>query len=86
MVIPDGLVEDVLEVALGQCGALEVPDSTNLLGDSDSLFVLDGSHLLLAKPLTSGLVIAKIELCANENDRNAWRMMIDLREPLMEVS
>jgi len=44
----DGLVKDTLEVALCKGRTLHVLDCLNLLGDTDSLLVLDGCHLLLS--------------------------------------
>lgn len=82
---PDRLVENVLEVALCQSGALEVLDRTDLLCDRDRLLVLDRGHLLLAQAFTGGLVVTEIEFGADEDDGDAGRVMVDLGKPLKTV-
>ena len=84
--IPDGLVEDTLEVALCEGRALHVLDGLDLLGDADSLLVLNGCHLLLSQTLLGALVITKIELGSDQNDGNAGCVVLNLGVPLFVVS
>lgn len=58
----------------------------NLLRHGHSLLVLDRGHFLLAQVLTHDLIITQVELCANENDRNARGVVQDFREPLQAKS
>ena len=83
---PDGLVEDALQVALCERRALEVLLRLDLLGDHDGLLVLDGRHLLLTERLLGALVIAEIELCADEDNGYTGRVVVNLRVPLHAVS
>jgi len=55
--------------------------SDSLCGDQ-SLVVGHRLHSLLSQTLESGWVFAKIQLSANKDDGNIWRMVIDFREPL----
>jgi len=84
--IPDGLVKDTLEVALCEGRALHVLDCLDLLGDADSLLVLDGCHLLLSQALLGALVIAKIELGSDQDDGNTGCVVLNLGVPLFVVS
>jgi hypothetical protein len=83
---PDGLVEDALQVALCQGGALEVLLRLDLLGHHDRLLVLDGRHLLLPQRLLGALVVSQVELGADEDDGHPRRVMVDLGVPLGAVS
>jgi hypothetical protein len=84
--IPNGLVEDALQVALCERRALEVLLRLDLLGDHDGLLVLDRRHLLLTERLLGALVIAEIELCADEDNGYAGCVVVNLRVPLYLVS
>lgn len=84
--VPDGLVKDTLKVALCEGRALHVLDCLDLLGNADSLLVLNGCHLLLSQTLLGALVIAKIELGSDQNDGNARCVVLNLRVPLFVVS
>jgi hypothetical protein len=83
---PNRLVKDALQVSLCERRALEVLLRLDLLGDHDCLLVLDGGHLLLAQRLLGRLIVAQIELCADEDDGYARRVVVDLRVPLDPVS
>lgn len=79
---PDGFVKDTLEVALCEGRALHVFDGLDLLGDTDSLLVLDGCHLLLSQSLLGAFVIAKVKLGANQDDGDAGCVVLDFGVPL----
>ena len=79
---PDGFVENALQVALGERRAFKVFDSLDFLGCRHALLVRDWRHTPLAQRLFGGLVITKIEFGANEDDRNAGRVVLDFGIPL----
>ena len=83
--VPNSLVEDALEVALCKGRALHVLDCLDLLGNADSLLVLDGSHFLLSQTLLGALVIAKIELGSDQDDGNTGCVVLNLGVPLFAV-
>jgi hypothetical protein len=58
----------------------------NLLRDHDRLLVLNGRHLLLSQRLLGRLIVSQVELCADEDDWYARRVVIYLRVPLSLVS
>lgn len=84
--IPDGLVEDTFQVPLGQSRALEVLVSLDILGALQRLIVRYRLHPLLSETLQSLGVFSQIELSANKYDRDVWRMVVDLWEPLHRLS
>lgn len=81
--VPNGLIENALQVALCQGRALEVLLCLDLLGDHDGLFVLDGRHLLLPQRLFDTLIVPQVQLCADEDDGNTRRVVVNLGIPLM---
>lgn len=83
---PDCLVKNALQVSLCERRALEVLLCLDLLGDHDGLLVLDGGHLLLAQRLLGSLIVAQIELCADEDDGYARCVVVNLGIPLEPVS
>jgi hypothetical protein len=58
----------------------------DLLGDHDSLLVLDWRHLLLPQRLLGVLVVPQIQLRSDEYDGDARRVMVNLGVPLFRVS
>ena len=82
--IPDGLVEDALEVALGEGRALEVLVGLDLLGAEQGLVVGHGLHALLAQGVERVRVFAEIELRSDEDDGDVGRVVVDLGVPLQE--
>lgn len=46
----------------------------------------DGRHLPVSQLLLRVLVLSQVQLCANQNDRDVWRMMLNLRVPLFTRS
>ena len=82
MDIPDSLIEDALEVALGEGRALKILMGLDLLGAEQGLVVGHRLHALLAQGVEGCGVFPKVELRSDEDDRNVGRMMIDLRVPL----
>lgn len=83
--MPNGLVEDALEIPLSEGRALEVLLRLDLLGDLDGLLILDGGHLLLPQTLLGGLVIAEIQLGADQDDGDARGVVLDLGVPLLDA-
>ena len=59
---------------------------TNLFGADERLVKGDGLHALGAQALESTGVLAKIEFGADQDDRNIWGVVVDLREPLPQKS
>lgn len=80
--LPDGLVKDALEVALGESRALEVLLGLDLLCDCEGLLVGDWLHLLGPESVCGGLVLSEVELGTNQDDGYVWRVMFDLGIPL----
>lgn len=79
---PDGLVEDALEVPLGQRRALEVLAGADLLGAGQGLLVRHRLHALGPQGVEGGGVFAEIELGADEDDGDVGRVVVDLGVPL----
>lgn len=82
---PDGLVEDALEVALGQGRALEVLVGLDLLRAEQGLVVRHGLHALLAQGVHGRRVFPEVELGSDEDDGDVGRVMVDLGVPLGEA-
>ena len=80
--VPNRLVENALEVALRERRAFQVLLCLDLLGDHDSLLILNGRHFLLPQRLLGAFVVPQVQLCANEYDGYAGRMMVDFWVPL----
>lgn len=80
--LPDSLVKDALQVALGQGRAFEVLMCADLLGDGQGLFVRDGLHLSGAQGFGCCAVVAQVELGADQDNGDAGCMVFDFWEPL----
>lgn len=83
---PNSLIEHALQVPLRECRALEVLLCLDLLRHHDGLLILDGRHLLLPQALARGLVIAQIQLRADEDDGDAGGVVLDLGIPLCRLA
>ena len=77
------LIKDILELVLRQRRTLHVLDSTQLLSHTLAVLLTDWAHLLLRKLLAHAWVIAQIGLGTNDQARNTWAVVVDLREPLL---
>lgn len=84
--IPDGLVKNTFQVPLGQSRALEILVSLDVLGALQRLIVRYRLHPLLSETLQSLGVFSQIELSADKYDRDVGRMVVDLWEPLQQLS
>lgn len=82
---PNSLIEDALEVSLGQGRALEVLVRANLLGANKRLIERDGLHALRSQALKSDGVFSQIQLGANKDDWDVGRVVVDLGEPLVQM-
>lgn len=78
----DGLIEHRLEALLGQSRALQILDGGDLLGHCQSLGIGDGGELLVLQLLDRGLVVAQIQLGADQDDRDTGAVVTHLGEPL----
>lgn len=56
------LVENVLELVLGQSGALDILDSTQILGHTITVLLANGRHLLTGELLADTRIVAQIGL------------------------
>lgn len=83
---PNGLVKDALQVPLRERRTLQVLVRLDLLGNLHRLLVLDRRHLLLPQALSRGLVVAQIELGADQDDGDARSVVLNLGVPLQNVS
>lgn len=83
MYVLDRLVKHALQIPLRQGRALEVLDGLDVLGDPDRLLVLYGLHLALAQLLLDLGVVAEVELCADQDDGDAGRVVLDFGVPLL---
>jgi hypothetical protein len=81
--LPDGLVEDALQVSLRQGRAFEVLLGPDLPARGQALFVLHGRGAHLAHALLGCLVIPQIEFGANKDDGDAWGVVLDFWGPLL---
>lgn len=79
---PDGSVEYVFEVLLGQGRAFHVFPGPNILGALRSLFVGDGRHSVRRELLNRHRIVPHVELGAHKYDRNTRRMVVDFGVPL----
>lgn len=84
--LPDGFIENALEVSLGESRTFEILVGFNFLGANQRLLVRHGLHALLAKTLEGFGVLTKIELGADEDDGDVGRMMVNLGVPLRVTS
>lgn len=78
----DGLVEDALQVALGERRALQVLVRLDLPGAYQGLLVGHGLHSLLPQGLESRGVFSQIELGADEDNGDVGRVVVNLGVPL----
>lgn len=58
----------------------------DLLGANQGLIVGNRLHALLAEGLKGVGVLSQIQLGADEDDGNVWRMVVDLGVPLHQIS
>lgn len=86
MDLPDGLVENRLEIPLGKGRALEVLPRADLLGTVDTHLERYRSHAFLVQALNGIGVLAQIELGAHQDDGDTGGVMLDLGVPLPEKS
>lgn len=82
-VVPNRLVKHTLQVALSECGALEILMCADLLGDGQGLLVRDRLHLAGAQGFGSGAVVSQVELGADQDDGDVGGVVFDFREPLL---
>jgi hypothetical protein len=80
--LPDSFVEDAFEVSLGQGRAFKVFMRFDFLSHGERLLIRNRLHLLRAESFRRRFVLSQIQFGANENDRNAWGVMLDFRIPL----
>lgn len=73
--VPDSLIEDALQVSLGQCATLQVLVGPNLFSNDQSLVIRDWLHSLLLQALQGVGVFSQIQLGTNEDDGNRGCMM-----------
>jgi len=74
------LVKDVLEALAREGRALEVLEGRELLDHVVGLLVGDRRLAVLAQGLERRLIVAKISLGSDQNDRNVGAVVLDLRE------
>lgn len=67
---------------LRECGALDVLDRLELLGELLALLGGDGPLLVLRELLDHLHVVAQVHLCADEQERRLRAVVRDLRDPL----
>lgn len=72
------LIKNVLEALTGQCRALEVLQSVDLLRLLSALLGIDGLLALLLELLKSLLVSAQINLGADQDDGNLGAVVLEL--------
>jgi len=82
----DRFVKDALEVPLRQCRALQIFHRPDLFGDLHGALVGDRGHLPLSQLLAHFRIISEVEFGADQNDGDAWRVMLDFRVPLRRIS
>lgn len=80
--VPNGLVENTLEVPLGQGGTFKVLVCLDVLGALQGLVIGYRLHFLLSEALEGLRVFSQIKLGANEDDRDVGSMVVDFWEPL----
>lgn len=86
VVIPDGFVENLFQLPLGQSRALDELDSPDFAGDPERVLGIHGLHSLLSETIEGCLVFSQIELSTDEYDRDVRRMVVDLWVPLYHSS
>lgn len=84
--VPDRLVKDTLQVALGECGALEVLVCADFLGHDQGLLVRDRLHLAGSQSLGCCAVVSQIELGAHQDDGDIGGVVFNLGVPLVTIS
>lgn len=82
-VLPNGLVKHALQVALSECGALEILMCADLLGDGQGLLVRDWLHFAGAQGFGRGAIISQVELGADEDDGDIGGVVFDFGVPLV---
>lgn len=77
------LIEDVLELVLRQRRALDVLDGPQLLGHALAVLLADGRHALFLQLIPDLLLVAEIDLRADDEAGYAGAMMVDFGEPFL---
>lgn len=77
------LIENILELVLGQGGALDVLDGTQLLGHTVPVLLANRLHLLTRQLFADTGVIAQIGLRTDDQARNTRAVVVDLGEPFL---
>lgn len=80
--IPNSLVENALQVPLGQSRTLKVLVCLDVLGALQGLVIRYRLHFLLPEAIEGLRVFSQIKLSADEDDRDVGSMVVDLWEPL----
>ena len=75
------LVENILELVLGQGRTLDIFNRSQLLGHAISIFFANGLHLLTGKLFANGGVVAKIGLRTDDEARDTGAVVVNLGEP-----
>lgn len=79
---PDGLVENGLEIPLGESRALKVLPRADLLGTVNTHLERYRGHALLVQAGNGIGVLAQIELGAHQDDGDTGGVMLNLGVPL----
>lgn len=77
------LVKHILQLILRKSTAFDVLNSAEILGHTLAVFPSHGCHLLLGQLFPYALIIAQIDLGADNEARDAGAMVVDLGEPLL---
>ena len=77
------LIEDVLQLILRQCRALDVFNGSQVFGHSFSVFLANWLHPLFSQLLSDLRIITQIRLRADNEARYPGAMMVHLGEPFL---
>lgn len=77
------LIKNILQLVLSQGRALDVFDSTQILGHTVTVLLANGLHFLSGKLLPHTRVIAQIGLGTDDQAGNTGAVVVDFREPLL---
>lgn len=80
--LPYGLIEHALKVPLCECGTFQILMRPDLFGHLQRLFVRHRLHPLLSKRVHCTSVFSQVQLRADQNDGDVWRVVLYFWKPL----
>lgn len=80
--LPYRFIEYTFKVPLGECRTFQIFMRPDLFGYLERLLIRHRLHPLLSERIHSRSVFSQVQLCADQDDRDVWRVMLYFWEPL----